>query len=203
MTPEPAIDFVRSEYARERVHYKARQLARRRDFRCDDPADLEQELWLGLLRAADRYDPAKASVNTFVAQVLDSVAARLARERLRRMNLVARKRPPADGCTGPSPQADRIATSDRLRHRRVEPTDPLAAFDCREAVDLALSRLPADLRAIAVAIREHGRSEAARRFGLTRAGWRAAVQEIRKQLAKVNLERKPKKSHQFVGGEHT
>jgi hypothetical protein len=65
-------DFVVTEYAKALVQAKARQLYHRRGFSPGEQRDIEQELWLVVLEKAQRFDPARPQLETF----LDCVVSR-------------------------------------------------------------------------------------------------------------------------------
>lgn len=77
-------------YASGLIKFKARQLSRRCGFTRTDRGDLEQELWTDLLDRLPRYDPAKASLNTFIARVVDRKVASILRYHLAAMRSPAR-----------------------------------------------------------------------------------------------------------------
>lgn len=74
---------VVTDYARNLIRLKARQLARRPEFRTCDQQDIEQDLWVRLLSQAQRFDPARGSVNAFIVCVVSSGVAMLVRKRKR------------------------------------------------------------------------------------------------------------------------
>ncbi len=77
-------------YASGLIKFKARQLSRRSGFSRTDRADLEQELWTDLVGRLPRYDPGKASLNTFIARVVDRKVASILRYHLAAMRSPAR-----------------------------------------------------------------------------------------------------------------
>ena len=82
---------VFSDYARNVIRLKARQLSRRADFSRSDEEDIAQDLTLHLLSQAQHFDPSRASLKTFVTHVVNSCVAMILRERWRQ------KRVPAHG----------------------------------------------------------------------------------------------------------
>jgi len=70
-----------TEYARTLIRVKAKQIVRRPGFSRSDQPDIEQELLVHLLCQAKHFDPNRASLNTFVARVIDSAVAMLVRDR--------------------------------------------------------------------------------------------------------------------------
>lgn len=77
-------------YASGLIKFKARQLSRRSGFSRTDRADLEQELWTDLLVRLPRYDRTKASLNTFIARVVERKVASILRYHLAEMRSPAR-----------------------------------------------------------------------------------------------------------------
>ncbi|MDW8266077.1 MAG: hypothetical protein RMJ52_12190, partial [Gemmataceae bacterium] len=65
-------EFILTDYAKKLIRIKARQLSHRRDFHDIACTDLEQELWLVLVKAARLFDPAKASLDTFIDRVVNT-----------------------------------------------------------------------------------------------------------------------------------
>jgi RNA polymerase sigma-70 factor (ECF subfamily) len=91
-------------YAARLIQFKARQLSRRPGFSRTDRGDLEQELWADLLGRLPRFDPAKASLNTFIARVVERKIASILRYHLAEMRSPGRNEAslndPALDCDG-------------------------------------------------------------------------------------------------------
>lgn len=83
MGTPPAADAVQSAYAQTLIRVKAKQLSRKPGFSSSDEPDLAQELSLHLLHQMVHYDPARASVNTFLSRVANTWAAGVLRDRRR------------------------------------------------------------------------------------------------------------------------
>ena len=79
MQKPSAIEFA--PYAGKVITYHARQLSRSPGFRAAEQLDLEQDLWLDLIARMPRYDPAKASVNTFIARIVENKCVSMVRHR--------------------------------------------------------------------------------------------------------------------------
>ena len=69
------------EYAVQLIKYKARQLVGRAGYSEDDRPDIEGDLTLDLLRRLPKFDPSRASRNTFIARVVEHGVARLIERR--------------------------------------------------------------------------------------------------------------------------
>ena len=91
MQSAAAQNVLFTKYAQSCVRFKARQLSRRSEFRRCDEDDLRQELWLLLLREAHRFDPRRASLNTFVDRVLQTAAGMIVRGRIGRSGYWTKK----------------------------------------------------------------------------------------------------------------
>jgi len=65
------------DYGIELIRHKARQLVGRAGYTEDDRPDIEGDLTLDLLRRLRKFDPSRASRNTFIARVVEHGVARL------------------------------------------------------------------------------------------------------------------------------
>ena len=70
---------VFTEYAKSCIRVKARQLSRRSKFGKSDVEDIEQWLWQILFKEAKRFDPRRASLNTFIDRVVQTAAGMIVR----------------------------------------------------------------------------------------------------------------------------
>ena len=69
------------DYAIQLIKHKARQLVGRAGYTNDEREDIEQDLTLDLLRRLSKFDPSRASRNTFIARVVEHGVARLIERR--------------------------------------------------------------------------------------------------------------------------
>jgi len=90
MDRAPRFENILSTYVTALIRGKARQLVRSGQFPRSDEEDLRQELTLRLLQRARRYDPARATLNTFAERVVCSLVATLLREQRRQKNSILR-----------------------------------------------------------------------------------------------------------------
>ena len=74
-----------SAYARDLIRHKASKMIGKCGLTYDDCEDLEQELYLDLLLRLAKFDPDKASLNTFMARVVDHQVSKILRHRLQAM----------------------------------------------------------------------------------------------------------------------
>lgn len=70
-----------NDYAEELIHHKARQLVGTAGFTRDDVEDLEQEMRLDLLERLPKFNPNKATYNTFVSRLVERKICNLIRHR--------------------------------------------------------------------------------------------------------------------------
>jgi RNA polymerase sigma factor (sigma-70 family) len=149
---------------------KAKKLVGRYGLRPQDRADVEQDL---AVRIADRlrtYNPARGTLESFIAMVIEQAAANLVRERR-----AGKRTPPA---RSPVPTED--------------VPDPLVNEDIRHSdlvrdVAAVIAELPADQRAIAHALMEASVSEVSRRLGLCRTTVYARMKGLRTAFERRSL----------------
>jgi RNA polymerase sigma-70 factor (ECF subfamily) len=70
-----------NDYAEDLIHHKARQLVGKAGFTRDDVEDLEQEMRLDLLERLLKFDPNKATYNTFVSRLVERKISNMIRHR--------------------------------------------------------------------------------------------------------------------------
>jgi DNA-directed RNA polymerase specialized sigma24 family protein len=149
---------------------KARSLEGRHGLGHQDRPDIEQDLAVRIVDRLRTYDPARGTVETFIAMVIEQAVANLVRER------TARKRTP--------PPRSPVPTEDV--------PDPLADEDIRH-IDLAsdvaavIAKLPAKQRVFAQEILEDLASETSRPLGLPRTTVYGRVKGLRAAFERSNL----------------
>jgi DNA-directed RNA polymerase specialized sigma24 family protein len=142
--------FVLTDYARKVIDYKAWQLSQRRDFSSSDKQDLAQDFWQAVVSQADRFDPSRASVNTFIDRVVASAAAMAVRDRQRKIrakgfHAISLDAAPADGDRARLPLAATITEDDRWRHIGQERPDDIETNERDVALGLALDSMPPEV----------------------------------------------------------
>lgn len=70
-----------TNYALETVHHKTQKLVGKAGYTQDDVDDIKQDLIVDLLERLPKFDPAKASLNTFIARVVERKICNLLRAR--------------------------------------------------------------------------------------------------------------------------
>jgi len=68
---------VLNDYAVDTIRIKAKKLIGKAGFKREDLDDIKQDITLDLLQRLPKYDPEKASLNTFINDVVDNKIARM------------------------------------------------------------------------------------------------------------------------------
>jgi hypothetical protein len=192
MPAVPCWHEVFNEYARTLIRVKARQLVHRSGFSRSDQDDLEQKLVLHLLSQARHYDRDRASINTFIARVVDSGVAMLLRKRKRQ------KRAPGlsaqslellvgDSSGKPQPLGATLSDEDRDRRLSRRSLSDLALYVDAEAFDFAIRGLPSHLLEIVRRVMESSPAAAARDLGISRRQVTAALVAVREHFERAGF----------------
>ncbi len=174
-----------TEYAKACVRVKARQLSQRSEFRRSDEDDLQQTLWLTLLREARRFDPQRASANTFVDRVVNTAAGMIVRHPYRQKRAAGRKALSlertklATGGEVKKPLTHLISDADLSRRTGVTRSDETACHDDAKAFIHAADAMPDDVRDVCRHVMGGSISSAARELGMSRRQIREALQAAR------------------------
>lgn len=143
-------EFVLTDYAKNLIEFKAWQLSLRRNFCQSDREEIQQELWRAVMAQADRFDPTRASLDTFLDRVVNSAIAMVLRERERQVRANGFQAAsldvasPDDDCCK-STLAAKVTEDDRLRRLGHERHDEQADRERKEAVSVALSKMPPEV----------------------------------------------------------
>ncbi|GIW81358.1 MAG: hypothetical protein KatS3mg105_3488 [Gemmatales bacterium] len=188
-----AKEFVLTDYAKSLIKLKARQLSRRRDFQPVEPEDLQQELWLALIKVAEQFDPAKASLDTFIDRVVNTAVAMLvrARQRQQRGNGLAERSldeelAPASGAS--ETLAAVISVDDLSRRTGAVPRNETLDREDAEAVEFALAQMPHELRDLCRRLMGGTITSVAREMGISRRQVRKAMSEARPFLEQAGFD---------------
>ncbi len=163
-----------TEYAIETINHKARQLVGKAGYTRNDVEDIKQDLIADLLERLPKFDPAKATYNTFVARVIERKISNLLRDR--RAEVRDHRR---EVCslneeidTGEDEFKQRVTTISqddqelrlgRYRQRAEERND------LKLDIQQVLAGLPVDLRRAAELLQAHSVAQAAREMGVPHA----------------------------------
>jgi RNA polymerase sigma factor (sigma-70 family) len=185
-------EFIVTESARLLIQIKAGQLCRR-GFCPSEREDIEQELWLAVLRQAERFDPLRASLETFLDRVVGRGVILLWRSRNRRKR--------GSGVTpcslesqflvtaeGRKPLGEVISSEDGARRMRTHVPDAMARSEETEAVEHALAQMPEWLREICRRLTTGTVASVARELGVSRHRIRRALAEARPYFEEAGLE---------------
>ncbi|MBK9187357.1 MAG: sigma-70 family RNA polymerase sigma factor [Phycisphaerales bacterium] len=163
----PSIDPATLHFARRLVRIKASQITRSARHAVEGRNDLEQELMLEVLLRWPKYDPARASREAFVEQVVRSRVCTLIRAR--------RRRP----VTRPLTAAAFL---------RPDPADPIRCVDVRLDVQVVVNRLRPRLREACDHLRRESQSDAARAMGANRSSMMRSLAQTRRMFADSGLD---------------
>lgn len=185
-------DFVLTDYARKLIRFKARQLCRLHSFSKSDEEDLQQELWLAVVNQAGKFDPARASLDTFIDRVVNTAVAMILRDRQRQkrangFQTVSLDVTPSDG-HGNEPLAAKVSQDDLARRLGIEPTDEAERRETAEAVASALTKLPDDLRDVCRRVMGGSISAAAEDLETSRRQIRNALASARPFLEEAGVD---------------
>jgi hypothetical protein len=182
------------DQAREVIAFKARQLLQRRDFRTSDQVDLEQAIWQHVCEQIGRFDPAKASLPTYFNHLVETATAKLVRaqerkKRVLELSMHSLEGRPSTASKQNDPLSEGVSPADQGRRRGLTAPDPVTAADRRDAIAVALSRMPERLKAIACALMHRKRAEVAREFNLPFNTLKRLCREIGEHLERAGLEK--------------
>lgn len=183
---------VLTDYAEKLIQIKARQLARRRDFRWSDDEDLAQEMRRHLLRRAHLFDANRGSINTFVARVIDSWIASLLREQRRLKRAAGRDAVSLEESRvvngGVNTTLRDALSAERVRGRVDDtPDDEIGRKELIAAVARVVSALPPLLRDICTRLPDQSDAAIKRELGLSRRQFDSAMARIRQTFADARL----------------
>ena len=179
-------------FAHRIIRQKARQLVGKYGFSRSDREDLEQELWLDLIRrwkrAGDRINDPQAFVVTVVnRQVANLIEQRQTKkhsnEDLRSLDTLV---PDEDGRLVPFAE---VIPSEQSQARRQ--TSKLDEFEhCHLKLDMAeiLDQLSPSLRELCLQLQKHSVADAAREMNVPRSSVRSAVRCIRDRFGRAGVD---------------
>ena len=166
-----------TDYALELVHHKARQIIGKAGYTRDDLDDIKQDLIVDLLERLPKFDPAKATYNTFVARVVERKICNLLRDRQaevrdHRRNVCSLNE---DIDTGEGEPVQRVTTISQDDHdvragKYRRPAEERAHLQLD--LEAALADLSPELRQTAVLLQTMSVSQAAREMGVPRRTFR-------------------------------
>lgn len=185
-------NIVLTDYARNLIRVKAHQLRTRRDFRNFDSDDLQQELWLAVCERIDRFDPTKASLDTFIDLVVNKALASLLRRRQRLKRDKGTVAHSLDSmlpsrCGAPTRLGDLLTEADLVRRTGHYPCEMARDPAFGEALAHALSEMPEDLRDICQRLMSGTVNSVACELNVSRRAIRNACQAIREYFERAGM----------------
>ena len=186
---------ILNDFAIKTARIKAEQLHRRPEFSDCDAEDIAQELLMYLIQKADCFDPSRSKVNTFINRVINSGVRELLRSRKRH-----KRHPIEDGVQMQSFETPvdtvdetfatlggEICDEDQVRRNQSSYSDPFHAIDEADALEVAMQKMPAELRRVCEYLRCHSMSSTMEKFGLPRRRFNTVRAEIAKHLKKYGV----------------
>ncbi len=191
MGPTRACDAVFTAYAQSLIKFKSRQLSRKPGFNRSDEEDVAQELTTHLLTQAHRFDPSRASADTFADRVIQSKIAMILRDR-RRLKRAAGfsaqslEQPTDVRDHGAASLRDVLGTAD-LNRRTGAGDDGERRAAIIAAVVEAVRSLPPDLQDVCRRLIDRPTAAVARDLGTSRRQLRNAIESVRSHFEAAGL----------------
>jgi len=175
------------------IRHQAAHLVRRAGLPASDRPDVEQELWLDLLKRWPRFDAERAGGRTFTARVVRHQAIKILRRQkdaaadpARAVCSLHELAANEDGRPLPlAPAVDEEAQARRIGHA---PRSPQELFELQSDVRRTVARLPAALRDLCERLTRCSVSQAARELGITRASVYRRLAKVRSHLSRECLQ---------------
>ncbi|HSW45693.1 MAG TPA: sigma-70 family RNA polymerase sigma factor [Phycisphaerae bacterium] len=172
-TTDARPSFV-NESAQRRINYRLGRLARRYQLGPQDRQDLRQDLWLALLRASRRFDPARCPIERFVGMVLN----RHCKHHVRQFAQARTNRP------------QQVAWDHRMEAVLLDPQAEadLRHVDLRHDVQALLAQLPRPQRRLCKALMHRPPYQAARHLGISASTLYRQIRRLRPRFAEAGLD---------------
>lgn len=202
MTTIP-LDGLLGERTRKLIKFKARSLARRRDFATCDREDIEQELWLAVCARIARFDPSKSSLDTFVDLLVNKAVIALVRARGR---LKCKYRPLSvdviNSVESESANTSGVTYEDLARRVGWRSLEADQLKEASQALHAAMQAMTDDQRDLCKRLMTGTITSVAREMNRSRRSLLRSLQEVQTVLEKFGLE-KFKKSGHLENGKRT
>ena len=178
-------------YARNLVRFKARMLSRRPGLLEFDLKDLQHDLWVAVFEQASRFNPDRASANTFVNRVVKSAVRALLRDHSRKKRFEGRHSLTIDLLVKEDnhiePFANTIGEAERCRHQHSSFVDDATRAEDAEALEAAFESMDPKTVRVCRALMNGSISSAARDLGTSRRQIRNAIAEAREHLQEAGF----------------
>jgi len=191
-TKDAVHSALSTEYVQTLLKIKAKQLARRPEFRRTDPADIEHDLICHVLKQADNYDPNRSAPNTFITRVVETAAAMLVRDRGRikraaGYRAISLERTYLYGDQRQTTLGDIVSEGDLRRRCGGQIRDDRQKAELSADIARAMEGLTPRQREIAKRLAWATEASVAREMGISRRQVRNDVLAIREHLVKLGL----------------
>lgn len=177
-----------NQWAASLIKKKARSLVGKNGFTDSDQEDIQQELWLHLLRRQNRYDPGRGKEITFIAWVIDNRIRTIIEHRKAGKRSCDAAVQSLDDQVGPQTDMERHEVIDRETYLQAtgQISRPQAELqDLKLDVASAISFLPPGLRTTCFLLMRYTITEASRRTGIPRT----TLNDRRCQIRRIFEER--------------
>ena len=165
--------YVINDYVEELIHHKARQLIGTAGFTRDDVEDLEQEMRLDLLERLPKFDPNKATYNTFMSRLVERKISNLIRHRTQEIRDFRCEEGSVHDvveCGDKKVECIETVTQDEQDFRLGRHIHSTKAHqDLKLDISLVLSTLTPELRKLAELLKTMSITEVARKLGIPRS----------------------------------
>jgi len=179
-------------FVKRLVRRKARQLAGRAGIPRSDRQDIEQHLYLVLVKQWHRFDPRTGHLQAFVTTVVERAVANVLRDRLaekrdhRRCN-VSLSAMTIVGEEGEEELAETLTLSEHRSRMGNRVRSDQELFELAEDVEAVLSQLPPPLRNICRLLMHHSVSVVARKTKIARTTLNDTLRRLRQCLEDAGL----------------
>lgn len=182
-------------FATKIIRQKARQLIGKYGFSRSDREDLEQDLWLDLIRRWEKHGENVKDPKAFVVTIVDRQIATLIEQRqskkhsdedLRSLHTLV---PDEDGRLVPFSEV--LPSAQAQARNQTDTLSDLASCDLRLDVAEVVRHLPSDLRKVCRLLQGQSQASAARTLKITRGAMRKAVRSIQGRFLSAGLDASP------------
>jgi len=170
---------VVDDYALARIDYRVRELTSQFDLSEDEKEDLRHDMVVELLSAFKRFDPDKATRETFINRVLDKFVKHAIRVRCTRQRRACDSPIGFDDIAPGYESAVNDTRSGQLNEQGL----------CELRLDLraAIARMPERLQRVCRLLMTFNPTETARKLGICRQSIYRNIREIRGRLIRAGL----------------
>ena len=184
------VNPVNDKFTQDLIRRKGWQLVARDDFTTSDREDIEQELWMKVLKAAPSFDRNRGYWNAFVTVVIDRRVASLIRDkyagkrdyrRVRSLNFSI------GGEDGTVELGETIGIREYNARRGCWPRERDELEQLKQDVAAIIPTLQPDDRELCENLMKHSVSETARRMHVSRSTVHRALRRLRRRFERAGL----------------